>query len=129
MGKKILLIEDDEFIGFIYKRQLEKQGYDVQLFSKGLEGQQNALSHFYDLILLDIMLPDTSGIDILKAIKASDSSKKTPILLLTNVGQDAVIKEAFGYGADGYLIKASYTPDQIVEEVNMFLKQREAQPS
>ena len=127
MGKKILLIEDDEFIGFIYKRQLEKNGYEVTHFLKGKEGLSDVLSNKpYDLVLLDVMLPDISGIEILKALKeSSESVKKIPVLLLTNLGQEAVIKEAFGYGADGYLIKASYTPDQIVNEVTMFLKQRE----
>lgn len=128
MEKKILLIEDDEFIGYIYKRQLEKNGYKVNLFLKGKEGLSDAMTNPYDLILLDVMLPDISGIDILKGIKEKEGIKNTPVLLLTNLGQEEVIKQAFALGADGYLIKASYTPDQIVNEVTMFLKQHQQQP-
>lgn len=125
MEKKILLIEDDEFIGYIYKRQLEKSGYVVTLFQTGKEGLADALVNPHDLILLDVMLPDISGIDILKGIKGKEGVKNTPVLLLTNLGQEEVIKQAFSLGADGYLIKASYTPDQVVNEVTMFLKQHD----
>ncbi len=126
MAKKILLIEDEDFIRDLYKRQFEKAGYVVEGFGKGKEGLASALANTYDILLLDIMLPDINGIDILKQIKQNPSSKNLPVVMLTNLGQDSVIKEGFTLGAEGYLIKASFTPDQIVSEVANILAQQEA---
>ncbi len=74
-----------------------------------------------ELVLLDIMLPDTNGIDILKKIKTNLLTKDIGVVMLTNLGQDSIQKEAQALGAKGYLIKLSFTPDQIVQEVKKFL--------
>lgn len=124
MQKKILLIEDEDFIRDLYKRQFEKEGFIIEGYAKGKEGLAAAQQNSYDLLLLDIMLPDTNGIDILKELKSNASTKNLPIVMLTNLGQDSVIKEGFTLGADGYLIKASFTPDQIVTEVSNILSQQ-----
>lgn len=118
---KILIIEDEQFIRDIYKRQIEKIGFEVDGFGNGKEGLA-ALEHGeYNLILLDIMLPDINGLEILKQIKQNPALSKIPVIMLTNLGQDEVIKEGFALGANSYLIKASYTPDQIAAEVKNIL--------
>lgn len=126
MAKKILLIEDEDFIRDLYKRQFEKAGFVVEGFGKGKDGLAAGLTNKYDLLLLDIMLPDINGIEILKQIKQNPSSKNLPVVMLTNLGQDSVIKEGFTLGAEGYLIKASFTPDQVVAEATNILNQAEA---
>ena len=68
------------------------------------------------------MLPKMSGIDVLKSLKQNPLTKKIPTLLLTNLGEETIIKEGFELGADGYLLKVSYTPIQVVEEVKKFLQ-------
>lgn len=124
MQPKALIIEDEQFIRDIYKRQLEKAGVIVDGFGNGTEGLQSTKQTKYDIILLDIMLPDLNGLEILKQIKQNPLSKDVPVILLTNLGQDDVIKEAFTLGAQGYFIKASYTPDQIAQEVKNILARR-----
>ena len=123
---KILIVEDEDFIRQLYKRQFEKAGFTIEDFANGKEGLTAALQNTYDLILLDIMLPDVNGIDILKQVKESKTVGKTPVVMLTNLGQDDVIKEGFKFGASGYLIKAAYTPDQVVQEVSNILSQQQA---
>ncbi len=129
MDKKILLIEDDESISFLYKRQLDLSGLPTDAFLNGQEGILAATQKKYDLILLDIMLPDINGLDLLKKLKENESTNKIPVIFLTNLGQEAIIKEGFKLGADGYLIKASFTPDQMVEEVKILIQQFEAKPT
>lgn len=121
MPPKVLIIEDEQFIRDIYKRQLEKNGIAVDGFSNGTEGLQALSQNKYDIILLDIMLPDLNGLEILKQIKQNTSSQNIPVIMLTNLGQDEVIKQGFALGAQGYFIKASYTPDQIAHEVKNIL--------
>lgn len=121
MQPKTLIIEDEQFIRDIYKRQLEKAGITVDGFGRGQEGLQSISQNKYDIILLDIMLPDLNGLEILKQVKQNPDTKNIPVIMLTNLGQDEVIKEGFSLGAQGYFIKASYTPDQIVQEVKNIL--------
>lgn len=123
MTKKVLLIEDDEFIRDLYKRQLDIGDLFTYAFSNGKDGLEAAQKNQYDVILLDIMLPGMNGLDVLRNLKQNDATKNIPVIMLTNLGQDAVIKEGFTLGAIGYLIKASFTPDQVVQEVKKILEQ------
>ena len=125
MQPKILLIEDEDYIRDLYKRQIELSHMQVDAFGLGQEGLQAALKNKYDLLLLDIMLPDTNGLQILKEIKQNESSKGLTVVLLTNLGQDVIIKEGFELGAEGYLIKASLTPNQVVDEVKNVLAKKQ----
>lgn len=125
---KLLLVEDEEYIRDLYKRQLDLAGLMTDAFGMGNEGLAAAEKNVYDLILLDIMLPDINGLQILQKIKQNPISKGTPVVLLTNLGQDAVIKQGFELGADGYLVKAAYTPDQIVQEIKNILAKKPPTP-
>ena len=123
---KILIVEDDLFIRELYERQLVLAGYQVATAADGPEGLTKINEFQPNLLLLDIMLPQMNGLDLLKTIKANEQTKGIPVILLTNLGQDSVIKEGFSLGADGYLIKSAYTPDQIIEEVKKFLSPKPA---
>lgn len=126
MNKKILLVEDEEYIRDLYKRQLELEGLSTDAFGVGQEGLAAVAKNHYDLILLDIMLPDINGLQILQKLKQDEASKNIPVVLLTNLGQDAVIKQGFELGAEGYLVKTAYTPNQIVQEIKNILAKKEA---
>jgi len=117
MEKKILLIEDDLFIREMYESELKRAGYKITACSLGEDGIKALQKDRFDLVLLDIMLPGMNGLEMLKKWREKAPKNDMPVLLLTNLGQDAVIKEGFSLGAQGYLIKASYTPDQVVTEV------------
>ena len=121
--QKILIIEDDFFVRDLYDRELTRDGFKISTAEDGAEGLLNTLKEKPDLILLDIMLPKMSGLDVLKKVKEKEEVKEIPVVLLTNLGQDNVIREGFSLGAVGYLIKAAYTPSQIIEEVKKFLEE------
>jgi DNA-binding response OmpR family regulator len=120
-GKKVLVVDDEDSIREIYRRELQTRGYTVVAAPDGEEGLLKAGEESPDIVLLDIMLPKMSGIDVLKALKENQLTKNIPVLLLTNLGEETIIKEGFELGADGYLLKVSYTPAQVVDEVSKFL--------
>ncbi|MBI2334431.1 response regulator [Candidatus Daviesbacteria bacterium] len=116
-AKKILLVEDEDFIRELYVRQLTKAGFQVKAAVDGPSGLEMLKAETFDLLLLDIMLPGMNGLQLLREFKTQNPQSPMITILLTNLGQEAVIKEGFELGAQAYLIKASYTPDQVVQEV------------
>lgn len=116
-SKKILLVEDEVFIRELYVRQLTRAGFQIKSAPDGQTGLNMLKTEGFDLLLLDIMLPGMNGLQVLREFKTQNPNSKMIIILLTNLGQEAVIKEGFELGAQAYLIKASYTPDQVVNEV------------
>lgn len=116
-AKKILLVEDEDFIRELYTRQLAKAGFAVKSAIDGQSGLDTLKAEQFDLLLLDIMLPGMNGLQLLREFKTQNPNSPMITILLTNLGQEAVIKEGFELGAQAYLIKASYTPDQVVNEV------------
>jgi len=119
--KKILVVDDEEAVREIYNKEFSTAGFQVVLAVDGEEGLLKAGEETPDLILLDVMMPKMSGVDVLKALKRNPLTKNIPVLLLTNLGEETIIKEGFGLGADGYLLKVSYTPAQVVAECRKFL--------
>ncbi|PIZ46983.1 response regulator [candidate division WWE3 bacterium CG_4_10_14_0_2_um_filter_41_14] len=121
-SKHILLIEDDLFIRELYERTLTQDGFTVSTGIDGEEGGAKAISEKPDLILLDIMMPKKNGIDVLKDLKASNTTKNIPVFLLTNLGQESIIKEAFSMGAAGYLLKARLLPRDVCAHIVAFFE-------
>lgn len=119
--KKILLIEDEFYIRDLYRIILERAGFEVLLAQDGEEGY-NLAQNLPDLILLDIMLPKINGVILLKKLKEEDPTKNIPVVILTNLGQEEIIKAAFDTGASGYFLKAGLNPNELVKEVNIFLE-------
>lgn len=114
----VLVVEDDRFIGEMYVRSLKNSGYLVDWVTTGREGFAAASIKQYDLILLDIMLPEQTGIEVLNALKNSpngDLIAKSRVIVLTNFDQDDESREAMQSQADGYLIKADITPRRLLE--------------
>src|SRR5687768_14550630 len=110
--KTILCIEDDRFIGEMYVRSLKKAGYEVDWVVDGNDGLVTARNKHYDLILLDIMLPERRGGEILAALRNDheDLIPNTHVIVLTNFEQDDESRQAMQRGVDAYLIKAEITP-------------------
>lgn len=122
MNKKILLVEDDNFIREMYQDELQRNGFEVAAYESGEEGVKASQENQFDLVLLDIMLPGINGLEVLKQIKTNPQTKNLKVVILTNLGQETIIKEGFKIGAIGYLIKSSYNPDQIIQEVKRFIE-------
>ncbi len=123
--KTILLIEDDLFIGEMYSRSLSREGYQVDLIKDGGEGLHAALNKQYDLILLDVMLPEKRGTEILTTLRGDeDKVPNSRIVVLTNFEQDDESKMAMQSKADGYLIKADITPRRLLEIIKSLENQK-----
>lgn len=115
--KKILCIEDEHFISELYSRALSKAGYDVTVVVDGEQGLTEAQSDRYDIILLDIMIPNMLGINILKTLRDPAKTPKlhSKIIITTNLDQGEEGRAEIERQADGYLIKAEITPKQLVQ--------------
>jgi two-component system response regulator QseB len=118
--KNILCIEDDRFIGEMYVRSLKKAGYDVDWMVDGNDGLVAARNKHYDLILLDIMLPERRGSEILQALRGDgkDLIPGTRVIIMTNFDQDEESRMAMERGVDAYLIKAEITPKKLLAVVD-----------
>lgn len=121
-SKKILIIEDDRFISEMYARSLKQAGYEVDEVITGPEGYNKAKDGSYSVVLLDIMLPDRTGVEVLKDLRGEDGQglKGCKIIIMTNFEQDDDARQAMEKLADGYLIKAEITPRRMVEIVQAF---------
>ena len=119
--KKILLVEDDKMISSMYQTKLEQEGYLVILAENGAAAIDLALAKKPDLILLDIILPQIDGFSVLKQLRATESTKNIPIVILTNLGTEEDKAKGRKYGATDYLVKASLTPSQISEKIKEYL--------
>ena len=117
--KTILCIEDDRFIGEMYVRSLQKAGYDVDWMVDGNDGLVAARNKHYDLILLDIMLPEKRGSEILAALRggSEDLIPHTKIVVMTNFDQDEESRIAMQHNVDAYLIKAEITPKKLLSVI------------
>jgi len=111
------MVEDDRFIGEMYVRSLKKQGYEVDWTVTGAQGFAAATSKTYDLILLDIMLPEAQGTEIMDQLRNGKEDKipNTRVIILTNFEQDDESRLAMQQRADAYLIKAEITPRKLIE--------------
>lgn len=115
--KTILFIEDDPFIIDIYQHALVKAGYQVDIAADGNDGLAKAKNGNYDLVLLDIMVPQMTGIEVLEHLRGKGGTglARSKIVILTNLAQDDESRRAVEAQADGYLIKADITPNKLVE--------------
>jgi two-component system, OmpR family, alkaline phosphatase synthesis response regulator PhoP len=119
---KILLIEDEVLILRMYEKIFAFEGYTVATAVDGVDGLAKAKSEKPSLILLDIMMPKMDGIKVLETLKADAETKDIPVVVLTNLSSDVVIKEAFSKGAVGYLVKSEVVNEKIVDEIKQYIK-------
>jgi DNA-binding response OmpR family regulator len=122
MHRSILLVEDDFYIRDLYVTGITKvNGYTIDAAEDGKTATQKLSAIHYDFILLDVMLPDTTGIEILKTLRTTDGpNKTTPVYMFTNAAKDGVIKDAFSQGADGFLVKVEHTPKDVINEIEAY---------
>ncbi|QQS21469.1 response regulator [Candidatus Saccharibacteria bacterium] len=116
----VLVIEDDRFIGEMYVRSLQHAGYTVDWVVDGNDGLVAATGKHYDVILLDIMLPEKRGTDILRSLRGGgvDKIPGTRVIVLTNFDQDTESRMAMQHDVDAYLIKAEITPRRLLEVIS-----------
>ncbi|MBC7512669.1 response regulator [Candidatus Saccharibacteria bacterium] len=114
--KNILIVEDDRFIGEMYVRSLTKAGFSVDWMVDGNDGLIAARNKPYDLMLLDVMLPERRGNEILQILRggSEDLIPGTKVIVLTNFDQTEQARQTMEEHADGYLIKAEITPKKLL---------------
>lgn len=119
MQKKVLLVEDDLFLIDIYTKKLEKFGYEVVNADTGTKALKMAKDENPDLVLLDIVLPEMEGWEVLERLKKEDSQLK--VIILSNLSQRQEVDKGLKLGAEKYLIKSQHTPSEVVKEVKKII--------
>jgi DNA-binding response OmpR family regulator len=116
-GRKVLCIEDEHFIGELYTRALTKAGYQIDVVADGAQGLAAAETDQYDLILLDLMVPNVTGIEILRNLRNPDRKPpiRAKIIITTNLEQREDVRSDIERQADAYLVKAELTPHELVD--------------
>lgn len=121
LKEKILIIEDDKMLSDMYSLKFTEEHYGVVQAFTGMEGLEKAKTEKPDIILLDIILPQMDGFQVIEEIKKDQSIKNIPVLFLTNLRQEDDVKKGTILGAVGYLVKASFTPAQVLDKVKEIL--------
>lgn len=120
--QKILIVEDDKFLCEMYAAKLLEHGFEVDLAGDGEEGLRKIKEQKPDLILLDIVLPKMDGFEVLRALKRDPLLKNVAVIALTNLGQKEEVEKGLGLGAADYIIKAHFTPTEVVAKIKRLLK-------
>lgn len=119
--KKILVIEDDELLGGIMVEKLKAEGFDVTLSKDGALGFQKISDMKPDIVLLDMVVPTLSGYEILEAKQKNSATKNIPVLVISNSGQKVEIENIKNLGVKDYIIKAQFSPSEVVDKVKNIL--------
>ena len=119
---KVLIVDDDENLSAIFETALQRSGLETLFALNGKTGIDKARSEKPDLILLDQVLPDISGNEILKTLKMDSQTQNIPIIILSNFSQEELVKEAIDNGAMDYIFKYQVEPQDLVNKVKQALK-------
>lgn len=114
MTHKIAIIEDDSVIRQMYRMKFEAEGFEVQVADNGKDGVALVTQMRPDIILLDLHMPEMNGAEALEAIRRFDWGKEIPVIILTNLGEEESPKSLHTLNIFSYIVKADYTPRQVV---------------
>jgi DNA-binding response OmpR family regulator len=117
MKKTVLIVEDDKFLRELISRKILNEGFDVSEAVDGEDGLKKVKEEKPDLILLDLILPGIDGFEFLARIKEDSGLAQIPVIILSNLGQKEDIEKGMKLGAVDYLIKAHFTPREIIEKI------------
>jgi len=121
--RKILLVEDDPLLVDIYSTRLKEGGYKVEVATSGENALNKIKSSTPDLLILDIILPKMDGWELLKKAGTGGKLKNMKVIILSNLGDKEEIDKGLNMGAVKYLVKANYTPTEVVEEIKKVINQ------
>jgi DNA-binding response OmpR family regulator len=122
MKGKILIIEDDRFLRELMVRKLKMENLEVVEAEDGAEGLKKIKEEKPDLVLLDLILPEMDGFEVLEQKRKDEEIKDIPVIILSNLGQKEEIDRGLQLGAKDYLVKAHFSPSEIVEKIKLFLQ-------
>ncbi len=121
--KKILIVEDDTFLRNLISQKLQKENFQVVEAIDGEEGFKKIKEEKPDLVLLDLILPEMDGFEVLRKMKEDPLLSSIPVIILSNLGQREDVERGMNLGAVDYLIKAHFTPGEIIEKIKNVLKE------
>jgi DNA-binding response OmpR family regulator len=121
MSAKIAIIEDDQAIREMYELKLKNSGYTVKTAQNGALGLELLKDYQPDLILLDVMMPEMNGDEMLKKYRATVTGSSTKVIVLTNISKDEAPKDFDKLGVINYIVKANHTPTQVIDIVDLAL--------
>ena len=120
--KSILLVEDDPFLIDIYTTKLKESGFSVGIAEDGDDCLRKVKESPPDILLLDIVLPRVNGWEILRKIKQDEKLKQIEVIILSNLGEKDEVEKGMKMGAARYLVKAHYTPTEVIKEIKKIIK-------
>ncbi|MDD5098192.1 MAG: response regulator [Candidatus Pacebacteria bacterium] len=121
MFKKILLIEDDKFLRELMNKKLLSLDFEVSTAADGEEGLEKIKAEKPEVVLLDLILPGINGFEVLERAKKDPTTANIPIIILSNLGQSEDIEKGLKLGAKDFLVKAHFTPQEIVNKLKSIL--------
>ncbi len=119
--KKILLVEDDDALANVYVTRLQVEGFDVRRVTNGEDALASALEYHPDLVLLDVMMPKVSGLEVLDILRNTPQTTNVKVIMLTALSQEADRKQAESLGADDYLVKSQVVIADVVDRIKQLL--------
>jgi DNA-binding response OmpR family regulator len=122
MPHRILIVEDDKFVRELISQKLTEEKFEVSSAKDGEEGVLKIESEKPDLVLLDLILPGIDGFEVISKIRENPDTESIPIVILSNLGEKKDVDRGIKLGANDYMIKAHFTPKEIVEKVRSILK-------
>lgn len=124
MKKRILIVEDDSFVRDIYETKLSQEGFEVETAVNGMEAIKKMAEgeNIPNLILLDIVMPFMDGLEMLKRVREKEELRDIPVIMLTNLSQKEDVESGLALGASDYLIKSHFTPSEVLEKINKYIK-------
>lgn len=122
MPNNILIVEDDKFLRELIAQKLSKEGFNISEAVDGEEGIKKIKEEKPQLVLLDLILPGIDGFEVLSRMKEDPIISSTPVIILSNLGQKEDVEKGLKLGAVDYLIKAHFTPGEIIEKIRGILK-------
>ena len=117
MAKKILIIEDEELLYNLLKRKLISEGYDAFVCEDGQKGMDFMKKEIPDLVLLDIVMPNKNGFQVMEEMQKDNRLKNVPIIIISNSGQPVEIDKAKELGAKDWLVKTEFEPLEVIKKV------------
>ncbi|MDP3995741.1 MAG: response regulator [bacterium] len=121
MPYNILVVEDDKFLRELISKKLINEGYNISQAVDGEEGLKKIKEEKPDLVLLDLILPGIDGFEVLARAKEEPEVIKIPVIILSNLGQKEDVEKGINLGAVDYLVKAHFTPGEIIEKIKKIL--------
>lgn len=121
---KILIIEDDRYISKMYQLKLSLEDFEVVVAEDGRQGVDKIKTFMPNIVLLDILMPELDGFEVLKIIKSDPVTKSIPVLIMSNLGQEDHIEKGISLGALDYIVKSQYTPSRVVEKIKSVLAEK-----